>query len=296
MKSFFRNMTSGWMVIAGACFSAMGVFIKLAAKDFSVPEMAFYRGLFSLAFVGSIIVVRGYSLRTKHWKPHCVRGAVGFLSFLGYFYSISKMPLATAMTLSYTSPIFLAVFTVLLLKERFPRALLIAIALGFAGSFLVFRPSLSNSQLLPPFFAIFAACFGALAYLNIRKLGRLGEPDWRIVFYFSLIAAIGGFVCQLVTSHFHPLTKDNLLLLFGVGFFATTGQLTMTRAFSRGNALVVGALSYSTVLFSCAAGWLVWHDTIEIVSWIGITFIISSGILANWIEIKSREKIMKTAI
>jgi drug/metabolite transporter (DMT)-like permease len=182
--------------------------------------------------------------------------------------------------------------TTLLLKEKFPRLLIAAIMLGFCGTALIFRPSVSDGHLIPALLAVSSGFFAAWAYLNVRKLGHAGEPDWRIVFYFSLIATIGGAIWQAVFSRFNPITLNNAWILAGMGICATGAQLALTRAYRTGNTLVVGALSYSTVVFACIAGLIVWQDVLPIWSWIGIAVIIAGGVLATQVETKAHGKVV----
>src|SRR6202008_3919508 len=99
------------------------------------------------------------------------------------------------------------------LREKFPRVLIVAIVLGFSGTALIFRPSFSDGQHIPALLAVSSGFFAAWAYLNVRKMGRLGEPDWRIVFYFSLIASVGCAIWQAVFSTFSAITWQNAWIL-----------------------------------------------------------------------------------
>jgi drug/metabolite transporter (DMT)-like permease len=278
------------MLVAGAFFAAMGVFVKMGAAYFSAAELALYRSAASLIIIGAIVAARGQSLKTEHGKTHLLRGTVGFVSLLAYFYAITQMPLATAMTLSYTAPLFLAAMTTLLLREKFPRMLIAAIVLGFSGTALIFRPSFSEGHHIPALLAVSSGFFAAWAYLNVRKMGRLGEPDWRIVFYFSLIASIGCAIWQAVFSTFSAITWQNVWIIVAMGVCATGAQLAMTRAYRTGNTLVVGALSYSTVVFACIAGVILWHDFLPMMSWLGIGIIIAGGVIATQVETKAHGK------
>lgn len=291
-------MTSSWMIVAGALFACMGVFVKLGAAHFSAAELAMYRSAVGLILIGGMVLARGQSLATPHWRTHLLRGGVGFVSLIAYFYAVTQMPLATAMTLSYTAPLFLAAMTTLLLKEKFPPLLIAAIVLGFSGTALIFRPSASDGHFLPALLAVGSGFFAAWAYLNVRKLGRAGEPDWRIVFYFTLISTIGGALFQLTfapqagPARFNPITWQNLWILVGMGLCATGAQLALTRAYRLGNTLVVGALSYSTVVFACIAGLIVWQDVLPLMSWLGIAVIITGGVLATQVETKAHGKVV----
>lgn len=286
------------MIVAGALFACMGVFVKLGAAHFSAAELAMYRSAVGLILIGGMVLARGQTLATVHWRTHLLRGSVGFVSLIAYFYAVTQMPLATAMTLSYTAPLFLAAMTTLLLKEKFPPLLIAAIVLGFTGTALIFRPSASDGHFMPALLAVGSGFFAAWAYLNVRKLGRAGEPDWRIVFYFTLISTIGGALFQLVfapqagPARFNPISGQNVWILIGMGLCATGAQLALTRAYRLGNTLVVGALSYSTVVFACIAGIIVWRDLLPLMSWLGIAVIVAGGVLATQVETKAHGKVV----
>lgn len=279
------------MIVAGALFACMGVFVKLGAAHFSAAELAMYRSTVGLVLIGGMVLARRQTLATVHWRTHLLRGGVGFISLLAYFYAVTQMPLATAMTLSYTAPLFLAAMTTLILGERFPRLLVAAIVLGFSGTALIFRPSMSEGHFVPALLAVGSGFFAAWAYLNVRKLGRAGEPDWRIVFYFTLISTLGGALWQASFSEFHPINADNAWILLGMGLAATGAQLSLTRAYRTGNTLVVGALSYSTVVFACVAGYIVWQDSLPLMSWLGIGIIIVGGVLATQVETRAHGEV-----
>ena len=106
-----------WMRGAGVFFAIMGVCVKLGAARYSTSELVFYRSLFGFLTIWGITQSQGLRLSTPRWRMHLSRSLVGFVSLLLFFYAITAMPLATAVTLNYTSPLFLAVLVTLLLRE-----------------------------------------------------------------------------------------------------------------------------------------------------------------------------------
>jgi drug/metabolite transporter (DMT)-like permease len=274
------------MLVAGFFFATMGVFVKLGAGEFDAAEMAFYRSFVGLLFIVGLMVVRKGSVRTAHLAGHVTRSVVGSISLIGYFYAMSKLPLATAQALSYTSPIFLAIATVVVLGERFTYWLIGAIVLGFAGVALLLQPTLQGGKESAAWIGLFSGVFAAWAYLSVRSLGRLGEPDYRVVFWFTVIGSIICAGWQLATSSFHPLRWGNVWIAIGIGFCGTVAQLAMTRAYRTGNTLVVGSLSYSTLVFGAIATFFVWHEHLAPLELAGIAVIIASGILAMRVEKK----------
>lgn len=267
------------MLVAGLLFACMGVFVKLGAEFFTSTELVFYRSLFGLVVILALVRLRWRSLITAHPWAHLWRGVSGFAALMLFFYSISRLPLATAVTLHYTAPLFLALLLTLVLRERPHFPLIAALILGFIGVILLLRPTLQEGKFVAGALGLFAGFLSGVAYLNIKKLGTLGEPEWRVVFYFTVVCTLGSGLF-MATSELHAITIENLWILGGLGVTATLAQLALTRAYHTGKTLVVANLAYSTVIFASLLGVLLWQETLSMLSWLAIALIIISGILA----------------
>jgi drug/metabolite transporter (DMT)-like permease len=276
------------MLVAGFLFAAMGLFVKMGAAHFGAAELAFYRSLFTLVSVFALVTVRGQSLRSPHMPHHLLRGVVGAISLMGYFYAISRLPLATAQSLNYTSPIFLAIATTVVLGERFSPWLIVAVVMGFAGVGMLLQPNFEEGKEGAAVIGLLSGVLAAWAYLSVRTLGRLGEPDWRVVFWFGVVASVLCAAWQLASSTFHPVRWDNAWILVAMGACGTAAQLAMTRAYRTGNTLVVGAFSYSTIVFATAATIVLWDDRLTAMEWGGMAVIVASGIVAMRVEKKEQ--------
>ena len=276
-----KRSTTGslWMLVAGILFACMGTLVKISAQKFSSNELVFYRSLFGLITIFIITRGTGKTLATKHWKLHFSRSALGFSSLALYFYAITSLPLATAVTLNYTSPIFLAVLTMLFMRKEAKRILLLSIVVGFAGVTLLLQPSFAGGALLPAILGLFSGLLAGIVYLQVTQLGEMGEPEWRTVFYFTLVCTIGSGLWMLI-HQFHPLNLHDLGLLSAMGACATLAQLAMTRAYRKGNTLVAGSLAYSTVILSSLLGIVLWHETLSTTGWMGVALIVTSGIVS----------------
>ena len=146
---------------------------------------------------------------------------------------------------------------------------------------LLLQPTLAHDQWLGAVFGLGSGIISSIAYLNVRRLGELGEPEWRTVFYFSALSALGGLPWLLAASPFHAIDLRGWLLLLGVGGFGVLAQLCMTAAYKRGKTLVSASLAYSTVVFSSVFGMLLWDETLPWTGWLGVILIIASGLLAT---------------
>ena len=267
------------MLVAGLLFGCMGVFVKLGAAHFSYIELVFYRSFFGLLLVYGIMRSQRIGVATQHWRNHLWRGLSGSVAIALFFYCITVLPLATAVTLNYTAPLFLTLLTMLVFKDRFHLPLTIAIGVGFCGVVLLLHPTLQQDQLLPGLLGLISGFLAGVAYLNVKQLAMIGEPDTRTVFYFSLIASLGSGVWILFGT-VHAITLEGFAILLGLGGSATLAQLAMTRAYRTGRTLVVGSLAYSTIVFASLFGMLLWDETLSLGSWLGMAFIIASGVLS----------------
>ena len=274
-------MQSLWMVAASLLFACMGVCVKLGAAQFSAAELVFWRGFIATLLIGGYVVLRRLPLATPHARTHVVRGLSGFVSLVMYFYAISMIPLAAAVTLNYTSPLFLALLLALWVKEPVRRGFYGVLAIGFVGVVFLLQPTLGHDQWLGAVFGLGSGIISSVAYLNVRRLGELGEPEWRTVFYFSAMATLGGLPWLLAASPFHAIDLRGWLLLLGVGGFGVLAQLCMTAAYKRGKTLTSASLAYSTVVFSSVFAMLLWDETLSWLSWGGVALIVGSGVAAT---------------
>lgn len=273
------RLGSLWMLVAGLCFAIMGVLVKLGAERFSSAELVFYRSLFGLLSIYAVIHWQGFPLGTPRIAQQMQRAILGFVSLLMFFYAISELPLATAITLNYTSPLFMAIFTPWMLKEKPKRSLVLAILLGFIGVSLLLKPSLHAGELFAGAMGLLSGFLAGIVYLHVTQLARAGEPDWRTVFYFTLVCTLGAGLWMLL-HEFHSLAWRDLPLLLGIGISATAAQFAMTRAYRTGNHLVVGSLAYSTVVLASIFGIALWDELLSPDRWLAVALIMLSGIIS----------------
>ncbi len=272
-------MQSLWMLVASLLFACMGVCVKLAAATHSAVEITFYRSFISLLLMFVLVRLRGVRLATPHWRWQISRGVVGFSALFAYFYAIILLPLATAVTLNYTSAIFLAIYLALA-GMRMSGGILGALLVGLLGVAMLLKPTLHADQLSAGLIGLGSGVLAGMAYFSVRELGARGEPEMRTVFYFSLVSS----VCAglwLLFGELHAVNLRSGLLLLGVASFATAAQLAMTRAYTRGKTLLSAALAYSTVIFSSLFGVLFWGEVLDAAAWFAIGLIILSGIAAT---------------
>jgi len=268
-----------WMLIATFFFALMGTFVKLGGESFTPTELVFYRSSISLFFIMAIMRWNDVSYSSNYMKLHLTRSSIGFISLLFFFYAINHLPLSTAISLNYTSPIFLGLLMPLILKRRIKKWLFLAVAIGFVGVFFILKPTFGNQNYFAGLIGLISGLGAAMAYLFVTQLGQLKEPVLRTIFYFTLISTIcSGFM--MFFGETNNIQFKHILILLGLGVSATIAQIAITKAYHVGNTLGNAGLSYLTIIFATIIG-VVWFD--EFIDWqtaLGILLIIISGIFA----------------
>ena len=271
------------MLVAAALFALMSVLVKHASATFSPAELVFYRSAFGLVAIWAVIGISHRRvlapLATPHFQAHFWRGLAGFAALVLFFFALARLPLATAVTLNYTAPLFLAALSAWWLHERAGRGLTGAVLLGFVGIVLLLRPQVQGQAWLPALAGLVSGMLAAVAYVNVKQLGRLGEPEWRVVFYFTLLSTVGG-AAWMAVAGFHRPQLGDWPWLIGIGVTATVAQLALTRAYHRGRTLTVGSLAYTTVGFSALYGVLLFGERLPLLAWIGMAVVAAAGVWA----------------
>jgi len=272
-------MVALWMVAASVFFALMGACIKLASAKVGFFDIIFYRSLINVAIVAALIKIKNIGFRTRHLGLHMKRAAIGNAAMYCGFYALIHLPIATATTLGYTNPIFQSVITFVTARGQLTGRLLFSVLLGFVGILILLRPDVPNGEYTATLIGLLSGLLTALAYFNVGKLVRTGEPELRVVFYFSLVGTLFGVVMSSIVG-FAALDATSLLYVCAIGVFGSLGQITMTRAYGGGNAVTVGILSYSTIIFSTLLGYLIFAQTLSFIAAAGMVLIILSGALA----------------
>lgn len=213
-------------------------------------------------------------LKTTDLPGHIGRDLAGVSAMYCYFYASAHLPLAEAVLLNYSMPLFIPFIAALWLGEQVSPRLWAAIGVGFAGIVLILKPGLS---LFTPvsLIGLASGLFAALAMVSIRRLSKT-EPTLRIVFYFSLVST----VVSAAPLIWRWQTPDPGLwaLLIGMGALASLAQLLLTRACSHAPAAQVGPFTYSTVVFAAAIGWIFWSEIPDLLSFGGTALVCLAGV------------------
>jgi len=275
-----------YMLTATLLFSIVAMCAKLVSR-LGALEITFFRnfiGIVILAFVFRFIVWGKFETSKLHLL--LFRGFIGTIALIAFFYNVSLVHLADAMTLSKTEPLFSALLGFFLLQERLTAAKIAAIVIGFLGVLIIgFDKGLQMAY--ANLIGVFSGLCAALAYTTIRKL----KDDFDHRFVVLSFMGFGTILPILLMSLSVPLGEgeiirsfvtpnaDELPLLLLVGALSAAGQLLMTKAYFYAKAGIVSTVSYFSILFGVVLGLLIGDAWPTVIGFLGMGLIIISGYL-----------------
>ena len=232
-----------WMIISSIAFASMWVMIRFASHDVHAFVIVFFRNLFGTLVLVPMMLRNKGLMKISRLKANLRRATSGFIATTGTFYAVSHAPLATALSINYTAPLFATVGAVLFLGEKIHARRVAALIAGFAGMLIVVRPG--ALPLTPGVLAaMISAISTAFSIIAIRQLVASDDSRsvaaWTFILMTppSLVLALLSWT--LPPAHVWPL-------LFVIGCVAAVGQLAMNRAFALAEASAV--LPYDFVRF-----------------------------------------------
>ena len=262
-------------VLGGLCFAIQDAGIKWLSAEMAVLQVLFLRSLFGLVFLGASTTLSGESISLKVQRPWLLvlRSGINILSWILFFTSLQYLPLATAVALFFSFPLFLAIISVPLLGESVGIRRVLAIVVGFVGVLLITNPASGIS--MPALMMLGAALGWAIVASLTRILGER-ENTTTILFY-----TLFGFVLLLALPQYwlwRSPSIDEYLLIIAVAFFGVIAQYAVTKAYAIASPSLIAPFEYTALIWSAVLGYLIWGDIADALAISGALLIIGSGI------------------
>jgi drug/metabolite transporter (DMT)-like permease len=263
-----------YMLISTLLFAVMNVLVKYLSHLPAV-EIAFFRSMGSLSMAYGIIRYSKVSLPGNNIRRLLLRGFFGSSSLILYFITLHEMPLASAVTIQFLSPIFTAILGIFLVKERVRSLQWFFFAMAFGGVLIIqgFDSRVTWGYLL---LGIGSAIFSALAYNTIRML-KESEHPLVIVFYFPLISLpITGFITAF--NFVMPQPRDWPILIV-IGIITQFAQYFMTRAFQSDELSKIASVRYVGIVWAIILGYAFFGEIISLQVQLGIACVLFGVVL-----------------
>jgi drug/metabolite transporter (DMT)-like permease len=263
------------MAASAVAFGLMAVALRLAVAQVSAFEAAFFRSLFGLLFSLPLLYAPGLALmRTHNFRLYLMRGLFGTLAMLTGFWAIAHLPLAQAVTIGYSAPLFVTIGAVLTLGEVVHVRRWSAVIAGFVGVLIIMRPGaggFSPHMLV----ALASAALSAGSYISIKFLSRTEPPD-AVVIYMNIIIAPLTLIPALWYWTWPDLIGWGWLVL--TGLFGTLGQTCMTRAYQLGDVSALVPLNFVQLPVVVVCAWILFDQKLDLATVLGAALIIAANI------------------
>jgi len=262
-----------FMLASTMAFGLMAVCIRLSSATVETTEVAFFRNAFGMLALLPMVLGRGKPLpRTRHVGRYFLRTAIGLASMLCGFWAIGHLPLSQAVSLSYSTPLFVTIAAVLWLHEPVRLRRWLAVAAGFIGVLVILRPG--SSSFSPGLLvAVAAAVISAVVAIQIKQLSRLDPPDTVVFYTYAFWVPM-----SLVPALFQWTWPQGLawVWLACTGVFGTLGQLFWTRALKLGEVSALQPISFMQLPVVIFFGWLLFGERLDRWTALGAAIILGS--------------------
>jgi drug/metabolite transporter (DMT)-like permease len=247
------------MVASTVLFGLMAVCIRLASKQLHAFEIAFFRNFFGFVFTLPLVFRNGPGLfRTSQFPLYFFRCCIGIVSMLSGFWAIAHLPLAQAIAISYSTPIFVTIGAVFFLNEVVRARRWTAVMVGFLGVIVLMHPGTDDFR-MASFVAVLAAVMSATAAINIKFLSRTESADAIVVWTTMLWVPLSLLPALWVWKM--PVGITWLWIVLS-GFLGTTAHMCWTRALARADASLLTPISFLQVLVVGVFGWLLFGEKV----------------------------------
>jgi len=274
------------MFLSTLAFSLANIIVKQIAH---IPpmEVVFFRCLFASIFCFIGLYRAGADWKGSHRGLLLARGLFGTTALYFFFTTLQNIPLASAMTIQYLSPIFTSVIAIVLLSEKVRPFQWLFYAMAFFGVLLIEQ---FDARISPFYLAlgIMSAFCSGVAYNLVRRM-REQEHPLTVVLHFQLVGVVAGFI-----SLFFSWTSPNgwdWFWLFMIGVFSQLGQIFLTNALQRERAAGVAIINYSGLIYAIAFGTLFFGEQIVPLTIVGMALVVG-GVLLSVVYGKRKERIL----
>jgi len=262
-----------WMIFGSICFGTMNALVKWTSINADVWMIIFIRSLVIALAVAIFARFQGISLKMNDPRKMFLRCLVGLIAMILYFSALSLIPIGQAVTLQYTAPLFVALLSGSIIREKVSTSVLISLITAFLGIILIVSPDLDSidpNALL----ALGSGFFAGLAYIFVRDLRKTDSPS-TVVFWFAAFSVLGSVI--QAAPELSNLTWEMTAALVGI-VGAGGGQVGITMAYHQANAAWVSAFSYLTVIIATIYGVILFDEVLSTKIIIGGLLIIGSGV------------------
>lgn len=270
-----------WMLMTGLCFVAVTATVKMVGTEVPAIQSGFLRYALGLVFLIPMLPsVRKASLDKGLARLFLARGTAHALAVCLWFFAMTRIPIADVTALNYLNPVYVILLAVLFLGERLGPYRIAAVAIAFAGTFVIIRPGFRDIDVGHLTMLVAAVAMAASYFL--AKLASQRVPAEVVVFYLSII--VPTLLAPLAWYVWEPVSWGDLGWLFLCAFFATIGHYTMTLAFRAAPLAVTQPVTFLQLIWATTLGVFVFGEPVDAFVIAGGAMIIAAVSFITWRE------------
>lgn len=262
-----------WMLAAALFFSASVGFVRHLSDIMSTFEIVLFRQVIGLALMLPWLYRVGLAgLRTRHLGLQSLRSGLSYFGMLASYFSFTLIPIADAVALQFTTPLFTTIFAIIFLKEVVRSHRWLALLFGLVGVLIIVRPGLGDLNLGIPA-ALFAATFYAGSNVANRALSRTDSTPLIVFYSFALQIPLAAVPAAMNWTT--PGWADAPALL-GFGIVAIAAQWCLTRSLAIADASLVEPVMFIRMPCVAVIGYFLFAQVPDAWSWVGAVVIFTS--------------------
>ena len=262
------------MTAAAFFFSLMSTLVRVASADLPPLEVAFFRNLFALAAMLPWMLSSGFpGLDTSHLRLHLTRAVIGVFAMWLWFTSLALVPLADAVALSFTMPLFIVAGAAAILGEKVGLRRWSATTIGFLGMLVILRPGFTELSPVMALPVATAACWATSA-LILKHMSAKVRAGTSVLYMNLLMTPLSLVPAAFVWRWPH---WEDYVLLAAIGLLATLAHLALARALAAADASAIVPFDYARLPFIALLAFLLFGEVAEIWTWIGAAVIAGSA-------------------
>ena len=297
------NSKAIFLILIGmTVFALQDTLIKLLSDNTNIYLIYFVRCIIGLTVIFIYLKIKKIPIIIKTHYPllTIIRATAFFIGFSLYYYSLTELSLALAVTLFFVSPFFVTIFSMLIIKEKIGLRRWMAILFGFIGVYLVMDPKYESFNIYSIFPVICAICYAFTVVIQKKTSDKDSLFSQVLHIYISaiifslIIRSSLGFIdfepelvekYQFLLIEWRILNYVNFIMLIAIGFTGVTGFLCLFGAYNIGSPASIAPFEYLIIFWAILISWFLWGETLNFKAYIGLIFIISAGVYTFFREI-----------
>ena len=266
----------GFDLVSVLCFALVDVMAKWLGQDYASLQIVFFRYLFGLLPVAVLVWRSGglASLHTRRLPLHVVRASLLFIALSLFFEALQRLPLADAVAVAFTAPLFVTALAGPVLGEAVGARRWGAVAFGFVGALIMINPG--SAAFRPDALLVLGSAFAFSVLVTLTRRMTRTETNVALLTYSTLFA--GAWSLPFLPFVWRPPASEDLGLFVLIGLVGGVAAFFVIQAYRHAPVSVLAPFDYSALIWGAIFGWVIWRDEPALEIWIGAAIVAGAGI------------------